>query len=604
MLNKSFFGAIIVSFTLLFFVSSCAVTISGNKDEAPKITKEIDDLIFCGSDALTRATFAVEASGSNLKYNWFISDGKTDYSLEEAINAMVKESKDVIIESSDQNLSIYYAAGIDGEFNLSVYVVVTDGNVSVKSNMAKFNSVNCEEALAVKMADMQATVGSSVTLETTVTGSDNVSYEWFVLGKTGWDKIENTESNLYIKTVVAEYNGASVKVIVTDKNTGATAEAIAKLTVTVDQKFSVVLDDVSSFEGDSAAIKIKTFNVKGKLSFQWFYKNVGGEFIKIDGATESIYMTPILTQAQHNGIVFNGCAFDDVLNQELCDQATLSVGPIQEFKLDLLLDVTATAGQAVLFQPQVLSGGVKPYTIQWYEIKATGPEIIPGANQVGFGMENVKITDNLRKFRVQVTDKNAQVKELDATLYVNEEVAPPEPAITLPDINREPGNSATFIPDYKNLEKPFLAINWYEIIDGSDVLLEDETGTQMSFNDVKLSDNGRKFRICITDSLSRKVCDDASLFVTAPEFTVGISNLGGTPGSTIMVSSTPQNGTAPYSYKWYKAGSLLEGETGSILTLVDVTLDDNGVIITTCVTDNGGAGQEKCAEGMLSIKAK
>lgn len=97
MLNMSFFKVTIVGALTLFLLSSCNMAIGDGDLGAPIITKQPVDISACVSEKnpLTRVEYTVEATGSNLSYQWFLSDGTKEYTIEEAIETMIEKDKSV-----------------------------------------------------------------------------------------------------------------------------------------------------------------------------------------------------------------------------------------------------------------------------------------------------------------------------------------------------------------------------------------------------------------------------------------------------------------------------------------------------------------------------
>lgn len=505
MLNKSFLKvSFLGAFTLLLF-SSCSVAIDGGGQGAPVISKQPVDIISCVSEVepLTEILFSIEATGLNLSYEWFVTDGENDYSISEAIELLAGKDEKVLVRSQDDKLDIYYARGIDGKLDLSVYVVVSNKFGSATSELAKFNTLNCSEEFAVSLSDQTVTATDEVIFEPKVLGASNVSYQWFYFDGKTWIDLAFSESKYVVPSATLAMSGLKIKVVVYDKDNDQFAEAIATLTVKAPAIFGVNLPDVSGIEaGNTATLTSQVSNAVGKITFEWFIYT--SEFQKIEGAVESLYTTgAILGESK-----FKVCATDDVLKQTVCDSAMVYIKIAKPFFVSLGSVSTIVGANTTLFG--FTENGTAPYTYEWYEKDGTG----------------------------------------------------------------------IFI------------------------LLGEETLKTLDLGTVAIEDHGRQFRFCATDATSTKLCADAGLFVEVPEFKVTLPDYTASAGSRVDLKSDVQYGAIPYTYKWYRNGSLLEGKSEFILTLDSVTAEDNGALFKVCVTDSSAAPATLCDEAFLYVTVK
>ena len=509
MLNKSFLKVSLLGAFTLLILSSCSVAPSQGEQGAPVISKQPADIISCVSEVepLTEILFSVEATGSNLSYEWFVTDGENDYSLSEAIELLAGKDEKVLVRSQNDKLDIYYARGIDGKLDLSVYAVVSNGSGSATSELAKFNTLNCSEEFSVSLSDQTVTAGDPVTFEAEVTGSINVSYEWFYfnLKTASWILVDgSSESSISIPEALLAMNGLTIKVIAYNMDDEASpVEATATLTVKEAATFQVDLPDVSGIEaGNLATLKSQVSNAVGKVTFEWFINT--SEFQKIEGAIDSLYTTGAIL----GDTKFRVCATDDVLKQTVCDSAMVYIKVIKPFGVSLN-SAFAIVGANAKFSGFV-ENGTAPYTYEWYEKDGSG------------------------EF----------------------------------------------------------------------VLLAGETALTLDLGIVEIEDNARQFRFCATDAKATKLCADAGLTVEVPEFKVTLNDYTTSPGNKVDFKAEVKYGTAPFTYEWYRNGSLLEGKTDFILTLDSVTAEDNGAIFKVCVTDSSAAPFTLCDEAFLYVIVK
>ncbi len=503
MLNMSFFKATIVGALTLFFLSSCNMAIGDGDVGAPVITKQPVDISTCVSEKnpLTRIEYTVEATGLNLSYEWFVTDGENDYSISEAIELLAGKDEKILVRSQDDKLDIYYARGIDGKLDLSVYVVVSNEFGSATSELAKFNTLNCSEEFSVSLSDQTVTATDEVIFEPKVLGASNVSYQWFYFDGKTWIDLGASGNKFVTPPATLAVNGFKIKVVVYDKDNDQFAEAIATLTVKETAVFKIDLQDIKDVDtGNIVTLKSQVFNTLGKITYEWFVF-VGADTQKINGATEFLYTTaPILGDTK-----FRVCATDDVLKQTVCNSAMVTIKVIKPFGVSLG-SAYAIVGANAKFSG-FAENGTAPYTYEWYEKNAAGQFILLDGetlNTLDLGI--VGMEHNGLSFRFCATDAKATKLCADASLTV--EVA--EFKVILNDYTTSPGNRVDFKAEVRYGTAPYAYV-WYR----NGLLLEGKTDNVITLNSVTPEDNGALFKVCVTDSSAAPVtlCDEAFLYV-------------------------------------------------------------------------------------------
>src|ERR1700753_586131 len=74
---------------------------------------------------------------------------------------------------------------------------------------------------------------------------------------------------------------------------------------------------------------------------------------------------------------------------------------------------------------------------------------------------------------------------------------------------------------------------------------------------------------------ANSVTNSGTLTVTTSVTATPLPNLSRFVGSIAVVSTTP-SGTGPFTFTWKKNGTTINGQTGSSLTLTNVSVADNG----------------------------
>ena len=191
---------------------------------------------------------------------------------------------------------------------------------------------------------------------------------------------------------------------------------------------------------------------------------------------------------------------------------------------------------------------------QWYK----GGTVLTGETGSTLTLANVSASD-AGVYSVVVSGTCGNAVTNSASLTVNENVV----VATAPvSVTNCPGTTANFSVTATGTG---LGYQWYK----GGTVLAGEIGSTLTLANVSASDAGI-YSVVVSGTCGNAVTNSASLTVnenvvvaTAP---VSVTNC---PGTTANFSVTA-TGTG-LGYQWYKGGAVLAGETGSTLTLANVT---------------------------------
>lgn len=158
------------------------------------------------------------------------------------------------------------------------------------------------------------------------------------------------------------------------------------------------------------------------------------------------------------------------------------------------------------------------------------------------------------------------------------------------DQNVAPGDTATFTVVVSPSSTTPISLQWQK--DGVDI--SGATGTSYSITNVQAANAGQY--VCLGRNIVNPLPAPAVSSGTAT-LTVG-SSLTNTitaspsntanPGTSIVLTSNPSGGKAPYAYQWKKDGVDVGGATGQTYTITAAAAY-NGSIFTCLATDNNSA---------------
>ena len=432
--------------------------------------------------------------------------------------------------------SLTFKANATGTFN--IYLNVTD-NVGYKtqSNTATIN-VPSQPSTIISPNSVNMTVGSSNQFtSSTIGGLIPYSYQWYqnnsaILGATSANLMFNATSagtyNIYLN--VTDSNHFTVK-----SNTAtARVETPANVTITPTH--------VQINVGQSQTFNSTTSNGTIPYSYQWYLNDSAASgatsqnwtFTPAVGGTYKVYLnvTDALNFITQSNIVTDITVYS---------QLSVSISPVS---------INMTTGTAQTFASTV-SGGVQPYTYQWY---LNGSQV-PNANAATW-MFTPASTGHFNVYVVVTDNKTAFAQSNNATITVE---TPTNVNITPTHVEIYLGQSQTFNCTVSGGTQPY-SYQWYlNDTPVSSATYQNWTFTPTIAGTYKVYQN-------ITDNLNIKTQSNIITDITVyPQLTVTISppSVNMTVGTSQTFNCTISGGDSPYAYQWYMNGTAISGATNS-----------------------------------------
>ena len=235
------------------------------------------------SKAGATATFTVSASGTGLKYEWYVKDPKGSWTKTGA---------------TTNKYSVSVTAARNGR---QVFCKVIDAS----KKYVKSNTVTAKIANTLKITTQPKNVtvskaGNTATFSVTASGT-GLKYEWYIKDVGGnWTKVGST-SNKYSVAIKQERNGRQVFCKVIDKSgkfvkSNIVNAHIAGTVVIISQPSNVTV----SGTGKTASFSVKAAGTN--MKYEWYIKDRNGSWTKT-GSTTNKYSVSI-TKARNGRQVF------------------------------------------------------------------------------------------------------------------------------------------------------------------------------------------------------------------------------------------------------------------------------------------------------------
>jgi uncharacterized repeat protein (TIGR01451 family) len=284
------------------------------------------------------------------------------------------------------------------------------------------------------------------------------------------------------------------------------------------------------------------------FTFQWTKNGA-----TIAGATNSSFSIPSVSAsdvASYCVVVSGTCggATNSVTN---CAALILSTNA----STTALVNATKCPGESATFSTS--PGGTGPFSFVWRK----DGSIISGATANSLTINNVSATD-AGAYCVQVSGVCGSANSCAALTVRTNTTATP-----LSDQTKCPGETASFSTTALGTG-PFSFV-WRKdgvMVPGqttSSLTIPSVSGTNAGTYCVEVTGNCNSATNCATLTVNT---------VTSADPLISQTNC---PGSTATFS-TIAHGTGPFSYQWAKNGTILNGQTGSVLTLTNLSAADAG----------------------------
>jgi PKD repeat protein len=213
------------------------------------------------------------------------------------------------------------------------------------------------------------------------------------------------------------------------------------------------------------------------------------------------------------------------------------------------VSVVMDVGQSQLFASNV-SGGVSPYTYQWYLNNSTVPDANSSTwaympTETGSYVVFVKVNDSV----------GTQAMSNTVTVKVN---AAPSVTASLSSATLDVGQSVTLNSTVSGGTSPY-SYQWY--LNGLAV----KGATSATWTHIFNSSGSYTVYLRVTDAVSYSAVSNASAVTVniLPSVTVSPHSAALDTNQSVTFTSSISGGTSPYSYQWYLNGAPVTGATGA-----------------------------------------
>ena len=498
-------------------VTSSAATLS--VISAPSIVSQpADQTVVAG----VGVTFSIAASGAGpLTYQWF----KGSILLSGATTSTLTIAKVTTSDAGSYSVAVANSAG------------------TVTSSAATLSVISAPSIVS-QPADQTVVAGAAVTLSVAASGAGPLTYQWF---KGSIPLPGATTSTLTIAKVTTSDAG-SYSVAVAN-SAGSVTSSAATLSVIAAPSIVSQPADQTVVAGVGVTFSVAASGA-GPLTYQWFKGS-----IPLSGATTSTLTIAKVTTSDAGSY---SVAVANSAGTVTSSAATLSVISAPSI-VSQPADQTVVAGVGVTFS--IAANGAGPLTYQWFK----GSIPLPGATTSTLTIAKVTTSD-AGSYSVAVANSAGTVTSSAATLSV---ITPPSIAMQPVNQTISAGQAVSF--SVVAVGTGPLAYQWYR---GS-VAISGATRDTFAIAKAKAPDAGN-YMVVVSNTAGEVTSSPATLFVITPPSVVhGPPDRSATPGTTTTFSVVA-DGTAPFSYQWYKGSSPLPGETTDTLALSNISAADAG----------------------------
>jgi hypothetical protein len=538
---------------------------------SPSISGQPQSIIVCAG---TNAVFSVTAAGAGLGYQWqqSIDNGVTFQNISGATSAS------------------YTVTGVTaGQSGYQYRVNVQGTCLPAVTSSAAILTVGDAAAITTGPASTTVCVGANASFTVAATGS-SLTYQWQVstiAAPTFVDIPGATGTTYTITGATAAQSGNQYRVVVFSCTpTGITSSAA---TLTVNTPVAIGTQPAASTVCAGATATFSVAATGTTLTYQWQYAaTCAGTFTNLAGqtaATLSLANTTTANAGAYRVIVTGACG--PVTSS--CVLLTVNV-PVtistQPTDFSICLPVTGTVNGT--FTVAAAGTGL---TYQWQQSTDGGTTFanITGATAATLTLTNLTATMNGYKYRVVLSGTctptlNSNVVNLTVNSPVNITAQPQNKRICTGDNTSfsvtATGSTITYQWQVSVNAGPFVNIANAGIYSGA-------TTSTLTLTNVALLYNGNKYRVVVSGVPCGAVNSaEATLTVNqTPTVELALQSYANiTPAIRTGLFPVVSPAVGPYTYAWYKNGSLLNGVSTSPLP---VSVDDFGtytVMATNTVT--------------------
>ena len=447
------------------------------------------------------------------------------------------------------------------------YTVAVTNSVGTTTSSAATLTVNAAATvpgITTQPTSLTVTTGASATFTVVASGTAPLSYQW----QKGGVAIGGATSASYTIASAQAADAGSYACVVTNAAGSATTNTVTLTVSAAAVAPSIATQPVSLTvtTGASATFTVVA-NGTAPLSYQW---QKGGA--AIGGATAASY-TMASAQAADAGsyaCVVTNSAGSATTSTVTLTVSTVAVAPSISAQSASL---TVTAGNSAGFS--VVANGTAPLTYQWQK----GGVAIGGATSAIYTIGSVQAAD-AGNYACVVANSVGSVTSTAVTLTVNAAVIAPAMTTQPSSATVTTGGSATFTVVASGTAP--LTYQWWK----GGVAIGGATAASYAIASAQAADAG-SYSCVVTNSAGNATSNTVTLTVStatvAPSIATQPASTTGVVGSNVTFTVVV-NGTAPFSFQWYKGVVAINGATADNYTLTAVQPPDAGSY--TCVITN------------------
>lgn len=380
------------------------------------------------------------------------------------------------------------------------------------------DSTLADLAFATQPVDTSAVEGGTATLTVEVRGEADL--QWQRLQSTVWDDVPGARSARFtLAPVQASDSGAQFRVVAVSRQNPARQiiSSVVTLTVHVTAIAPAIIIPpffVTAIDGQDVSFSVTATGTS--LSYRWQRIGGGTQWADIAGATAptlTLKATLADDGAQFRAIVSNGMGS--------ATSATARMGVAAAEAPSFVInpaDTIAAPGHSVTFIA-IVTGAPAP-TLRWQRsADGTGWADIAGATGYSFTIDQPTASDDGKLVRAVATNPRGEVASAAARVLVRPPAAPailaqPQDASLSAGLN----TYTTFTVQASGA--PSVTYQWQVSIDGGTTFtnVNGATSAELIVSLGTLADNGKRFRVVVTNSLGSAISAAAQLRVAYDPF--------------------------------------------------------------------------------------
>ena len=486
----------------------------------------------------TTANFSVNATGAGLTYQWYKSTG-------------------AIAGQTSSTLSLTNVSLLD----VGTYSVVVSGVCGLPVTNSATLSVNSNTVVLAPPQNVTVCPGATANFSVGATGTD-FTYQWY---NSAGPLSGQTKSTLSLTNVSA--GNAGIYTVVVSGVCGVPTTNSATLFVNANTVVFLPPTNVTVCAGMTANFSV---NATGTgLSYQWYQGAV-----PLSGRTN--YLLSLPDVGSKDGGVYTAVV-SGICGAPVTNSATLAVNT-NAVIVTPLANATNCPGTSANFSVNATGTGL---LYQWYK----GATLLSGHATNVLTLNNVSPAD-AGTYSVTISGICGLTVTNSAVLVVNTNAL----VSTAPSNSTNcPGTTANFSV---NAIGTGLTYQWYK----STGPLSGQTGSTLTIPTVSAADAG-VYTVVISGVCGAPITNNATLTVNQNVSVAPIAGVTNNIGGSVTFTAVP-SGAGPFNYQWFRAGTVLTGQTNSTLTLNNVQPQDGGTYI---VSVTGACGQAAVTAALLAI---